>query len=56
MLQTQARNAKRGGLPFGHRGTSRKSLDRLNTTIDLDLETSPYCGGAIERLDGVKGR
>jgi transposase len=47
---------KKRGPPFGHKGTSRKRPDRVDTTIVLELEECPYCGGALKELEDVRER
>lgn len=47
---------KKRGPPFGHKGTSRKRPDRVDTTIVLELEECPYCGGELKELEDVRVR
>lgn len=47
---------KKGGPPFGHKGTSRKRPDRVDTTIVLELKECPYCGGELKELEDVRVR
>jgi len=47
---------KKRGPPFGHKGTSRKRPDKVDTTIVLELEECPYCGGELEELEKVRER
>ena len=42
---------KKRGPPFGHKGTSRKRPDRVDTIIVLELEECPYCGGKLKELN-----
>ncbi|RJS73749.1 hypothetical protein CW714_02595 [Methanophagales archaeon] len=49
-LHTNQKPKKRGS-PFGHKGTSRKRPDRADTTIVLELEECPYCGGKLKELN-----
>ena len=50
--QTNQKPKKRGP-PFGHKGTSRKRPDRVDTTIVLELEECPYCGGELKELKRI---
>ena len=47
---------KKRNLPFGHKGTSRKRPDRADTTIVLELEACPHCGGELKELKDVRVR
>lgn len=47
---------KKRGPPFGHKGASRKRPDRADTTIVLELEDCPHCGGALKELEDVRER
>jgi len=44
------------GPPFGHKGTSRKRPNSPNTTIILELEACPHCGGELKELEEVRVR
>ncbi|KAF5433036.1 Chromosome segregation ATPase [Candidatus Methanophagaceae archaeon] len=52
------KTSKKRGPPFGHKGTSRKRPDRVDTTIVLELEFKecPYCGGVLKELEDVRVR
>ena len=54
-LHTNQKPKKRGP-PVGHKGTSRKRPDRADTTIVLELEECPYCGGELKKLKEVRVR
>lgn len=47
---------KKRGPPFGHKGTSRTHPDRADTTIVIELEECPYCGGELKELGDVRVR
>ncbi|MCD6213669.1 MAG: IS66 family transposase zinc-finger binding domain-containing protein, partial [Candidatus Desulfofervidus sp.] len=53
---TNQKQHKKRGPPFGHKGTSRKRPDRADTTIVLELEACPYCGGELKELKDVRVR
>ena len=54
-MHTKQKPKKRGP-PFGHKGTSRKRPNRADTTIVLELEECPYCGGKLKELKEVRVR
>ena len=53
---TNQKQHKKRGPPFGHKGTSRKRPDRADTTIVLELEACPHCGGELKELKDVRVR
>ncbi len=50
------RKTKKRGPPFGHKGTSRKRPDRADTTILIELDACPHCGGGLKELEDVRVR